>query len=235
MSPKKLQVDSKYAMADTDGDGIITDEEMDRHERWIRLENEDKLMDTQRIMAWLAMSVTIVAVIILFTPIVSAEKMQSAASFLNTFIYKIFTNILYNMLARIEISKNSNIKYEFDEANNSLVLDRILPNSNVFPYNYGYIPNTLAPDGDPVDIILLSSHQLIPGCIIKIRIIGGIETSDEQGQDDKIICVLDEKVDKENNHIKDIDDVTEAMLANIIYFLSHYKDNDGNKFINNSH
>lgn len=86
MSPKKLQVDSKYAMADTDGDGIITDEEMDRHERWIRLENEDKLMDTQRIMAWLAMSVTIVAVIILFTPIVSAEKMQSAASFLNTFI-----------------------------------------------------------------------------------------------------------------------------------------------------
>ncbi len=86
MSPKKLQVDSKYAMADTDGDGIITDEEMDRHERWIRLENEDKLMDTQRIMAWLAMSVTIVAVIILFTPIVSAEKMESAASFLNTFI-----------------------------------------------------------------------------------------------------------------------------------------------------
>jgi len=86
VSPKKLQVDSKYAMADTDGDGIITDEEMDRHERWIRLENEDKLMDTQRIMAWLAMSVTIVAVIILFTPIVSAEKMQSAASFLNTFI-----------------------------------------------------------------------------------------------------------------------------------------------------
>ena len=86
MSPKKLQVDSKYAMADTDGDGIITDEEMDRHERWIRLENEDKLMDTQRIMAWLAMSVTIVAVRILFTPIVSAEKMESAASFLNTFI-----------------------------------------------------------------------------------------------------------------------------------------------------
>jgi inorganic pyrophosphatase len=136
------------------------------------------------------------------------------------------------MLARIEISKNSNIKYEFDETNNSLVLDRILPNSNVFPYNYGYIPNTLAPDGDPVDIILLSSHQLIPGCIIKIRIIGGIETSDEQGQDDKIICVLDEKVDKENNHIKDIDDVTETMLTNIIYFLSHYKDNDANKFIN---
>jgi len=136
------------------------------------------------------------------------------------------------MLARIEISKNSNIKYEFDEKNHSLVLDRILPNSNTFPYNYGYIPDTLAPDGDPVDIILLSSHQLIPGCIIKIRIIGGIETTDEQGQDDKIICVLDDNLDKENNHIKDIDDITEIMLNNIIYFLSHYKDNDDDKFIN---
>jgi len=52
---KQLQADSKYAVADTDGDGIITDEELDRHERWIRLENEDKMMDTQRTMAWLAM------------------------------------------------------------------------------------------------------------------------------------------------------------------------------------
>ena len=94
------------------------------------------------------------------------------------------------MLARIEISKNSNIKYEFDEKTNLLILDRVLPNSNSFPYNYGYIPNTLAPDGDPVDIILLSSHQILPGCIIKIRIIGGIETTDEHGQDDKIICVF---------------------------------------------
>jgi len=85
-SNKKLQVDSKYAVADTDGDGIITDEEMDRHERWIRLENEDKLMDTQRIMAWLAMSVTIVAVLIIFTPIVNAEKVEAASIFLNTFI-----------------------------------------------------------------------------------------------------------------------------------------------------
>jgi hypothetical protein len=85
-SNKKLQVDSKYAVADTDGDGIITDEEMNRHERWIRLENEDKLMDTQRIMAWLAMSVTIVAVLIIFTPIVNAEKVEAASSFLNTFI-----------------------------------------------------------------------------------------------------------------------------------------------------
>jgi hypothetical protein len=83
---KKLQADSKYAVADTDGDGIITDEELDRHERWIRLENEDKMMDTQRTMAWLAMGTTIVTVILLLTPIINVARMESASGFLNTFL-----------------------------------------------------------------------------------------------------------------------------------------------------
>jgi len=86
MSPKKLQADSKYAMADADGDGIITDDEMDRHERWIRLENEDKMMDTQRTMAWLAMGTTIVTVVLLLTPIINIPRMESASGFLNTFL-----------------------------------------------------------------------------------------------------------------------------------------------------
>ena len=83
---KKLQADSKYAVADTDGDGIITDEELDRHERWIRLENEDKMMDTQRTMAWLAMGTTIITVVILLTPIINVARMESASGFLNTFL-----------------------------------------------------------------------------------------------------------------------------------------------------
>jgi len=83
---KKLQADSKYAVADTDGDGIITDEELDRHERWIRLENEDKMMDTQRTMDWLAMGTTIVTVILLLTPIINVARMESASGFLNTFL-----------------------------------------------------------------------------------------------------------------------------------------------------
>ena len=65
---------------------VITDEEMDRHERWIRLENEDKLMDTQRIMAWVAMVATIIAVVVLLTPIVPADRMHAVSGFLNTFI-----------------------------------------------------------------------------------------------------------------------------------------------------
>jgi|TARA_R110000772_G_C12964740_1_gene403869 hypothetical protein len=86
MAGKKLQENSKYAMADTDGDGIITDDEMDRHERWIRLENEDKLMDTQRTMAWLAMGTSIVSIILLLTPIINIPRMESASGFLNTFL-----------------------------------------------------------------------------------------------------------------------------------------------------
>lgn len=136
------------------------------------------------------------------------------------------------MDVRIEISKNSNLKYEYDEKNKILILDRVLPNSNSFPYNYGYIPNTLAPDGDAVDIILLSSHILAPGCIVKVNIIGGIDTTDENGKDDKIICVLDSKVDKEFKHVNNLNEIPKSTLDKITYFLSHYKDNDGEKFIN---
>jgi len=83
---KQLQANSKYAIADMDGDGVITDEEMDRHEKWVRLENEDKMMDTQRIMAWVAMGTTIVTVILLLTPIINIARMESASGFLNTFL-----------------------------------------------------------------------------------------------------------------------------------------------------
>ncbi len=83
---KTLEKDSKYALADSNGDGIVTDEEMDRHERWIRMENEDKLADTQRMMAWISMGVSIATVIILLTPIVNIPRMESASGFLNTFL-----------------------------------------------------------------------------------------------------------------------------------------------------
>ena len=135
------------------------------------------------------------------------------------------------MLVRIEISKNSNLKYEYSEKDNTLYLDRVLPSSNFFPYNYGYIPETLAPDNDAVDIILISSHQLQQGCMVNVNVVGGIETTDENGKDDKILCVLNDKVDKENTHINDISDIPETKLTQIKYFLQHYKDNDGKKFI----
>ena len=132
----------------------------------------------------------------------------------------------------IEVSKNSNLKYEFDKKNNTLVLDRVLHNTNRFPYNYGFIPNTLSPDGDPIDIIILCEYELIPGCMCDVKVIGGIDTSDESGQDDKIICVLSDKIDKQSKYISDINDIRQSTIDNIIYFLSHYKEGELNKYVN---
>jgi len=83
---KKLQKDSKYAVADADGNGVITDEEMDRHAMWVRLENEDKQADTQRMMALISMLVSIVAVALLLLPIISLDRMESVSPVLSTFL-----------------------------------------------------------------------------------------------------------------------------------------------------
>ena len=135
------------------------------------------------------------------------------------------------MKVLIEVSKNSNLKYEFDKESKTLVLDRVLHNTNRFPYNYGFIPNTLSPDGDPIDIIILCEYELIPGCICDVKVIGGIDTSDESGQDDKIICVLSDKIDKQSKYISDINDIRQSTIDNIIYFLSHYKEGELNKYV----
>ena len=83
---KKFQSDSKYAVADSDGNGVITDEEMDRHAMWVRLENEDKQADTQRMMALTSMIVSIVGVALLLLPIISLARMESVSPVLSTFL-----------------------------------------------------------------------------------------------------------------------------------------------------
>ena len=132
----------------------------------------------------------------------------------------------------IEISKGSKLKYEHDKETGALILDRILHNTNRFPYNYGYIPNTLSPDGDPLDIIILCDHSIHPGCYAECKVIGGIETDDESGKDDKIIAVLTDNVDPKSKLFNDINDLNKIELDNILYFLKHYKDNEKNKFVN---
>jgi hypothetical protein len=83
---KKLQEDSKFNQFDTDGDGVVTDEELSRSERMIQIENNDKMQDQQRLMAWVAMWSTIVAVFALLSPWIAIERVNTAAAFLNTFL-----------------------------------------------------------------------------------------------------------------------------------------------------
>lgn len=132
----------------------------------------------------------------------------------------------------IEVSKNSKVKYEYDKEKGMLIVDRILHNTNVFPYNYGFVPNTLSQDGDPLDVIVLCDFELVPGCIAKCKILGGIDVSDEEGQDDKIICVLDDKLDPKSKKLQEVMDINEQELENVLYFLRHYKNGENGKYIN---
>ena len=131
----------------------------------------------------------------------------------------------------IEISKGSNLKYEHHKETNSLILDRIIHNTNTFPYNYGYIPNTLSPDGDPLDIIILCDYSIYPGCYAECKVIGGIETEDESGKDDKILAVLADSLDPKSKLINEITDINKVDFDNIVYFLKHYKDNESDKYV----
>tara|TARA_R110002012_G_scaffold55483_2_gene141637 strand:- start:988 stop:1308 length:321 start_codon:yes stop_codon:yes gene_type:complete len=83
---KKLEAKSKYAVADSDGDGVVTDTELDRHAMWVRLENEDKQADTQRMMALVSMCVSIAGVILLLLPIVTLDRMAVISPVLSTFL-----------------------------------------------------------------------------------------------------------------------------------------------------
>ena len=131
----------------------------------------------------------------------------------------------------IEISKNSSVKYEYDDKLKSLICDRILYTPFKYEFNYGFIPNTLSDDEDTLDAIVLMDEALVPGCYIKCKIIGCLETIDEKGNDPKLILVPIDKVDPNSVNINDINDIKEHDLKKIKYFYEHYKDLENKKVI----
>ena len=134
--------------------------------------------------------------------------------------------LLYMQECIIEIPKNSYIKYEMEEG--LLCVDRILTTPMPFPFNYGYIPKTLGEDGDPLDVVLISDFSLVPGCKVKIKIIGVLDMEDEKGVDEKIIATIFS--DRRYKNINDINQLDIQTLNDIKYFFTHYKDNEENKF-----
>jgi inorganic pyrophosphatase len=133
------------------------------------------------------------------------------------------------ILVHVEISKNSRVKYEFDKEFNMLICDRVLPVPFAFPFNYGFIPNTLSGDGDPLDVIIYMEEALVPNSLIKCRIIGALETTDEKGEDVKLICVPLKTISFNEKHIEDIDDIHDYFIEKIKYFYTHYKDMEKGK------
>ncbi|MCF6766907.1 inorganic diphosphatase [Thiotrichales bacterium 19S11-10] len=132
----------------------------------------------------------------------------------------------------IEIpAQNEPVKYEFDKETNMLVVDRFMTAMMQYPCNYGFVPNTLSDDGDPVDVLVYTPVPLRPGTMINARPVGVLKMTDESGVDAKIIAVPAEKLWKDYAHIQDIDDLPETLLNQIKHFFEHYKDLESGKWV----
>lgn len=131
----------------------------------------------------------------------------------------------------IEIPQGSSIKYELDKENNVIVVDRFNYTAMNYPFNYGFIPNTSAEDGDPVDVLVISTYPVHPGTVIPSRPIGMLEMEDEAGIDTKILAVPTTKVDPFYSHIKDINDLDDALKEKIKHFFDHYKEIEPGKWV----
>jgi len=123
--------------------------------------------------------------------------------------------------ATIEIPKNTRNKYEIDKKTGKIKLDRVLYSSLFYPGEYGFINNTLANDGDPLDILVLADNPTFPGCIVDARVIGYLDVIDNGDGDQKVIAVLDK--DPRSSQINEINDLHEHQLIEIKDFFQNYK------------
>ncbi len=132
----------------------------------------------------------------------------------------------------IEIPKDAEpVKYEVDKATGTIFVDRVLSTPMRYPCNYGYIPQTLGGDGDPLDVLVILPLPLVPGSGIRCRPVGVLRMSDEAGADEKLIAVPVPKVFEGYAHINDIEQVSRHWLDRIGHFFEHYKDLEKDKWV----
>ena len=126
------------------------------------------------------------------------------------------------VIVRVEIPKGSRNKYEYDEELDAIKLDRFLFSSMVYPTDYGFIPDTLALDGDALDAMVCVSEATFPGCTIAVKPIALFKMEDDKGIDDKILCVPLQ--DPSWNRLEKLDDLPKPLQDEIAHFFSVYKD-----------
>lgn len=127
----------------------------------------------------------------------------------------------------VEIPKGSQNKYEYDTERGIVTLDRVLYSPLYYPGDYGFIPQTLGPDGDPVDALVLVTFPTYPGVLIRSRPIGVLEIVDHGEQDDKILCVPADDV--RFGSMRDLADIERPILNEIDHFFAVYKELEGKK------
>ncbi|MFI4954614.1 MAG: inorganic diphosphatase [Gammaproteobacteria bacterium] len=123
------------------------------------------------------------------------------------------------------------IKYEIDKSSGALNVDRFVSTSMRYPCNYGFIPHTLAEDGDPIDVLVLTPYPLASGCLIRCRPIGILRMQDESGYDVKVLAVPHKKLTPLYDKINTYQDLPELITNQITHFFEHYKDLEPGKWV----
>jgi len=132
----------------------------------------------------------------------------------------------------IEIPANSDpVKYEVDKDTGALMVDRFMATAMFYPCNYGYIPNTLSEDGDPLDVLVPTPYPLINGAVIKCRPVGVLKMEDESGIDAKLIAVPVDKLSVIYTEVEQATDLPALLLQQIEHFFEHYKDLEKGKWV----
>ena len=129
----------------------------------------------------------------------------------------------------IEIPKGTRNKYEVDHITGRIKLDRMLFTATRYPSDYGFIDGTLGEDGDPLDALVLLDEPTFPGCLVRCRAIGMFHMRDEQGGDDKVMCIPNG--DPRLEHMQDLDDIGEFHRLEIQHFFETYKDLEPGKSV----
>ncbi|QMW23484.1 inorganic diphosphatase [Sandaracinobacteroides saxicola] len=123
------------------------------------------------------------------------------------------------------------VKYELDKASGALFVDRIVHTSMRYPTNYGFIPHTLAEDGDPIDALIVSRTPFIPGCIARARPVGVMMMEDDAGGDAKLLCVPVDKLFPYYTNVNNYTDLPAILISQIEHFFKHYKDLEPGKWV----
>jgi len=132
----------------------------------------------------------------------------------------------------IEIPMNADpIKYEVDKESGALFVDRFIATAMHYPCNYGYIPHTIADDGDPVDVLVITPFPLQHGVVVRCRPLGVLKMEDEAGGDSKLLAVPIDKCLPWYKHWRKAEDIAPERLTQIQHFFEHYKDLEQGKWV----
>ncbi len=136
----------------------------------------------------------------------------------------------FNVIIEIPMHADP-VKYEVDKESGAIFVDRFMGTAMHYPCNYGYIPHTIAGDGDPVDVLVVSQFALPPGVVVRCRPIGMLAMTDEAGADAKLLAVPVDKLTPMYRSVESPRDLPQIMLDQISHFFAHYKDLEPGKFV----